>query len=170
MFGVPANNTTTMHFLLKLAVLTCGASRLVRGYDGSRHLWYDEPGTSFSEGLAIGNGRIGALVYGSATENITLNENSVWSGLFQDRINNKSLEAFPQARQLLVDGNLTDAGNLVLRDMAGIPTTNRAYSVTNNLVLDFGHSEDDWENYERWLDTLDGNVGVSYDYNNVTYR
>ncbi|KAI0162710.1 putative alpha-L-fucosidase 2 precursor [Pestalotiopsis sp. NC0098] len=158
-----------MHFLLKLAVLACGASRLVCGYDGSRHLWYDEPGTSFSEGLAIGNGRIGALVYGSATENITLNENSVWSGLFQDRINNKSLEAFPQARQLLVDGNLTDAANLVLRDMAGIPTTNRAYSVTNNLVLDFGHSEGDWENYERWLDTLDGNVGVSYDYNNVTY-
>ncbi|KAK6200777.1 Short-chain dehydrogenase/reductase aba4 [Pestalotiopsis sp. IQ-011] len=158
-----------MHFLLELAVLAFGASRLVHGYDGSRHLWYDEPGTSFSEGLAIGNGRIGALVYGSAAENITLNENSVWSGLFQDRINNKSLEAFPQARQLLVDGNLTDAANLVLEDMAGIPTTNRAYSVTNNLVLDFGHSEDDWENYERWLDTLDGNVGVSYDYNNVTY-
>lgn len=158
-----------MHLLLKLAVLACGALRLVCGYDGSRHLWYDEPGTSFSEGLAIGNGRIGALVYGSAAENITLNENSVWSGLFQDRINNKSLEAFPQARELLVHGNLTDAANLVLRDMAGIPTTNRAYSVTNNLVLDFGHSEDDWKNYERWLDTLDGNVGVSYDYNNVTY-
>ncbi|ETS79129.1 hypothetical protein PFICI_08982 [Pestalotiopsis fici W106-1] len=158
-----------MRFFFDFTLLACGASHLVHGYDASRHLWYDEPGADFSTGLAIGNGRIGALVYGSDTEKITLNENSVWSGEFQDRINNASLEAFPKVRELIADGNLTDAGQLVLEDMSGIPTTNRAYSVTNDLILDFGHSEGDWENYERWLDTLDGNVGVSYDYNGVTY-
>ncbi|KAM0815017.1 putative Glycosyl hydrolase family 95 N-terminal domain-containing protein [Seiridium cardinale] len=158
-----------MHWLHTIGLLGLGSFTLAYGYDGSRHIWYDTPGTGFNEGLAIGNGRIGALVLGSDTETIILNENSVWNGTFQDRINNASLEAFPRIRQLLEDGNLTEAGQLVLEDMAGNPTTSRAYSVTNNLVLDFGHSEDDWENYRRWLDTLEGNAGVSYDYNGITY-
>ncbi|KAH6656830.1 putative alpha-L-fucosidase 2 precursor [Truncatella angustata] len=158
-----------MHTHIFKAFLGLSTLSLVRGYDGSRHLWYNTPGTEFNEGLAIGNGRIGALILGSATETIILNENSVWNGTFQDRINNASLEAFPVVRQLLRDGNLTEAGNLVLENMSANPTVNRAYSVTNNLVIDLGHSEGDWENYERWLDTLQGNVGVSYTIGSITY-
>ena len=109
------------------------------------------------------------MCLGQPRKEIILNENSVWNGTFEDRINNASLEALPEVRQLLMNGNLTEAGQLVLRDMAGIPTESRAYSDTNDLVLDFGHFEDNWENYERWLDTLDGNTGLSYDYDGVTY-
>jgi hypothetical protein len=159
-----------MYSLPKAVLLGLGTSHVVQGYDGSRHLWYDAPGSGFNESLAIGNGRIGALVLGSAKENITLNENSVWSGLFQDRINNASLAAFPKVRGLLVQGNLTEAGELVLEDMSANPTTNRAYSVTNNLLVDLGHSEASWENYERWLDTHQGNAGVSYELEGVTYQ
>lgn len=60
-------------------LLGLGMFSLANGYDGSRHIWYDAPGTEFNEGLAIGNGRIGALVFGSASERIILNENSVVS-------------------------------------------------------------------------------------------
>ncbi|KAI0137193.1 Six-hairpin glycosidase-like protein [Xylariales sp. AK1849] len=139
-------------------------------YTGTRHLWYDTPGTDFNSGLAIGNGRIGALVLGSDTERIILNENSVWNGTFRDRINNASLVAFPEVRELLMNGNITEAAQLVLEDMSAIPNVSRAYSVTNDLVLDFGHCNNTWENYERWLDTLQGNTGLSYDYDNVTYN
>lgn len=159
-----------MHWDAAFALLGLALSSSVHGYDASRHLWYDTPGTGFNEGLAIGNGRIGALVLGSASERIILNENSVWSGGFQDRINNASLEAFPRIRELLINGNLTEVGELVLEDMSANPTTNRAYSVTNDLVFDLGHSEDDWDNYERWLDTLQGNAGVAYGLAGVTYK
>lgn len=159
-----------MYYRLLSALLGLGALPLVQSYDGSRHLWYNNPGTTFAEGLAIGNGRIGALVLGSAIETIILNENSVWNGSYQDRINNASLQSFPIVRELLQEGNLTQAGSLVLADMSANPTTNRAYSVTNNLVIDLGHSEEDWDNYVRWLDTLDGNVGISYDIDGITFR
>lgn len=156
------------------ALAALGLATLVNGqtgnYSGSRHLWYETPGTNLKDGLAIGNGRIGALLLGSATERIIINENSVWSGLYEDRFNNASLEAVPVIRDLLENGNITGAGQTTLEDMCAIPTTSRMYSVTNDLVIDFGHSEDSWEGYERWLDTLNGNAGVIYTYDGVNYR
>lgn len=135
----------------------------------SRQLWYETPGSDFETGLAIGNGRLGALVLGSAAERVILNENSVWSGAFEDRINPNALETFPRIRELLMNGNITQAGESFLANMTGIPTTSRMYSVTNDLVIDFGHSENEWSNYKRWLDPMHGNAGVSYEYEAVEY-
>ncbi|KAJ4199107.1 hypothetical protein NW759_016184 [Fusarium solani] len=138
-------------------------------YVGTRHLWYDWPGWDFNSALPLGNGRLGALVFGSPSEKIILNENSVWSGPFQDRINPDSLDAFPKVRDYLKKGQLTKANDLVIDHMSCSPDVSRSYSVTNNLNLDFGHYEQDWSNYTRWLDTAEGIMGVSYDYEGVTY-
>jgi hypothetical protein len=138
-------------------------------YDPNRHLWYSTPGTDFKSGMAIGNGRIGAVVFGSAKETIVLNEGSVWSGQWTDRINPNSSDSFPVARQALVDGQYSAAEASVMNNMSAIPPKSQAFAVTNNLVLDFGHSQDTWNNYERWLDTLDGHTGVTYDYGGVNY-
>jgi hypothetical protein len=169
-----SRKSSVIMYFYSAALVALGLTALVEGqsgnYSGSRHLWYDSPGNSFTTGLAIGSGRIGALVFGSAAERIILNENSVWSGLYEDRINNASRAAVPEIRNLLENGNLTEAGQMVLEDMAANPTTNRMFSVTNDLVFDLGHSEDSWDGYERWLDTLNGNTGVSYTYNGVNYR
>ncbi|KAH8585480.1 Six-hairpin glycosidase-like protein [Bisporella sp. PMI_857] len=156
-----------LHLLGCVSFTTC--SQTQNGYFATRHLWYQVPGTDFNQALAFGNGRLGGVIQGSDTERIILNEHSVWSGTFQDRINNASLAGFREVRELLVAGNVTDAGKVTLRDMSAIPVTNRAYSVTNDLYLDFGHSAGNWSNYQRWLDTLQGNTGVSYEYDNVTY-
>lgn len=146
-----------------------GAQGRNNTYSGSRHLWYTSPGNSLKTGLPIGNGRLGALVHGSAVENITLNENSVWSGPFQDRINPGAREAVPVVRELLKDGEYTNAGAMALRDITADPITNRWFSVTGSVILDFGHDEDDWSNYERWLDTQTGSTGVRYEIDGVTY-
>lgn len=108
-------------------------------------------------------------MWGGDRERLILNENSVWSGAFQDRINNNSFDAFPKIRDHLENGQLSEANNLVLEDMAGSPTSSRSYSVTNDLYLDFGHSEDNWSNFTRWLDIAEGVSGLSYDYEGVTY-
>lgn len=135
----------------------------------SRQLWYKAPGSALESGLAIGNGRIGALVLGSATEKLILNENSVWSGTFQDRINPAALEAFPEIRDLVKNGNISEAGGKYLRDMIGIPDTSRMFGVTNDLVVDFGHSEDNWSNYTRTLDPFYGDANVKYTVDGVDY-
>ncbi|KAI0894191.1 Six-hairpin glycosidase-like protein [Annulohypoxylon nitens] len=152
-----------------LQVASLVSSRTIE-YSGSRHLWYNTPGTGFTSGLAIGNGRIGALVLGSSPERIILNEASVWSGPYQDRVNPSAQNAYPQVLDLLSSGQITAGSDLTLREMTAIPTTNRAFSVTNDMNLDFGHSINQTSNYERWLDTLTGYSGLTYDYDNVTYR
>ncbi|KAF9772673.1 hypothetical protein IL306_009609 [Fusarium sp. DS 682] len=152
-----------------MALLLAGVECQKGVYNSNRHLWYSTPGTNFNSGMAIGNGRIGAVIYGSANETVVLNEASVWSGQWTDRINPNANASFPVARQALVDGKYGAAETTVLRNMAAIPPKSQSFSITNNLGLNFGHSPNTWKNYERWLDTLDGHTGVSYDYNGVTY-
>lgn len=136
----------------------------------SRVLWYLKPGTKFEEGLAIGNGRLGALVMGSAQERLIINENSVWSGDFQDRVNPNALEAFPQVREYLENGNISQAGADFLANMTGIPTTSRMFGVTNDLLIDFEHPQNKCMDYKRWLDPMTGVAGVAYNYEKVHYR
>ncbi|KAF5689261.1 alpha-L-fucosidase 2 [Fusarium circinatum] len=158
-----------LFFLYVFVALVTSVGAQKGNYSGSRHLWYNTPGSDFRSSLPIGNGRLGALVQGSISEKIIINENSVWSGTFQDRVNPSSLKGFPQARKLLTENNYTGAAGFAKSDMFAIPPQNRWYSVTGNLLLDFGHTSQEISNYERWLDTLSGNTGVSYDVNGVTY-
>lgn len=155
--------------LLPLFALLSLVSSQQGNYTASDHVWLDTPGTDFKSGLALGNGRLGALLLGSAKERVILNENSVWSGGFQDRINPQALNAVPAVRQLLVDKKYTEAAARTLRDVTANPTTSRWYSVTGDLNLDFGHNQSSWTNYERWLDVREGVAGVRYDLQGVTY-
>lgn len=139
-------------------------------YDGSRFLWYQSAGTDFNSALPIGNGRLGALVYGSATEKVTLNENSIWSGPFQNRANGNSKGALAGIRSLLQNGDITGAGKSTLSNMAGNPTSPRQYNPLADLNVDFGHASGSIKSYTRWLDTYQGNTGVNYLYDNANYR
>ncbi|KAL2066800.1 hypothetical protein VTL71DRAFT_1224 [Oculimacula yallundae] len=154
-----------MRFLLTFLLLVAVEAQ----YDGSRFLWYETTGTDFNSALPIGNGRLGALVYGSATEKVTLNENSIWDGGFQNRANSKSKAALAGIRKLLQDGEITQAGQSTLSNMAGTPTSPRAYNPLADLNVDFGHASGSIKSYTRWLDTYQGNTGVSYIYNNANY-
>ncbi|KAM5366840.1 hypothetical protein ACJZ2D_010292 [Fusarium nematophilum] len=148
-------------FLISVLLTLASLAEAKGQYSGSRHLWYNTPGSDFKSALPVGNGRLGALVQGSASERIIINENSVWSGPFQDRVNPKSSEGFPDVRKLLTENKFTEAADLAASDMYASPATNRWYSVTGDLLLDFGHDEKQITNYERWLDTLKGDTGYN---------
>lgn len=139
--------------------------------DGSRYLWYNQPAIEWEKGsLPIGNGRMSATIYGSLLEVVTLNEDTIWSGPYQDRTPVGGFAALPKVRELLLAGNITGGGDVVLEDM-NPPSelkSERSFSYFGNLNLDFGHSGDA-DNYVRWLDTKAGNSGVSYTYNGVSY-
>ncbi|KAI0866067.1 glycoside hydrolase family 95 protein [Xylaria cubensis] len=139
--------------------------------DGSRYLWYNQPAIEWEKGsLPIGNGRMGATIYGSLQEVVTLNEDTIWSGPYQDRTPVGGFTALPKVRELLLAGNITGGGDVALEDM-NPPSelkAERSFSYFGNLNMDFGHSGNP-NNYMRWLDTRAGNSGVSYTYNGVNY-
>jgi len=137
--------------------------------DGSRYAWYTSAAGDFASALPIGNGRVGGAVFGSAAEKLTLNENSVWSGPWQSRGNSNSLGALSNIRSHLQSGDLTGAGSLVLQNMAGNPTSPRAYNPLVDLLLDFGHSSSSLTSYTRYLDTDQGTAFVTYNYGGVNY-
>jgi hypothetical protein len=137
-------------------------------WDPSRYLYFNTPGSSLSSALPIGNGRVAAAAYGTAVEKITLNENSVWSGQWQDRGNAASLGNLSSIRQKLIDGNLTGAGQQTLDAMTGNPQSPKQYHPTVDMKVDFGHNGT-LSNYTRVLNTLQGTAMTTYTAGNVTY-
>jgi hypothetical protein len=138
-------------------------------WDPSRHLYFTRPGSTLSSSLVLGNGRLGAAIYGSATEKITLNENSVWSGPWQDRGNANSKNALPSIRQKLKEGDLSAAGQQVLDTMSGNPTSPKQYHPTVDMGIDFGHGNLSLGGYTRVLDTRQGTGWVTYTADGVNY-
>jgi hypothetical protein len=116
-------------FLSSSIVLLAAANTAVAQWDASRYAWFSSSaGTNFHATLPIGNGRLGAAIYGGAKEQLTLNENSMWSGPFTDRTNNNSAKNLDSIRQKLIAGDIHAAGQSTLDNMAGNPTSPRAYN------------------------------------------
>ncbi|MBP3195913.1 MAG: glycoside hydrolase N-terminal domain-containing protein, partial [Butyrivibrio sp.] len=67
-----------------------------------KRIYYDKPASEWVEALPIGNGRLGAMVFGRISEElIQMNEDSIWLGGYEDRNNKKALENLPKLRKLL---------------------------------------------------------------------
>ena len=82
--------------------------------DGALCLWYEEPATHFTQSLPLGNGRLGAMVFGGvAEERIVLNENSLWSGGPQDPDRPDAWKQLAEVRRLLLEGKNPEAQELV---------------------------------------------------------
>src|SRR5580658_3481429 len=77
-------------------------------------IWFDTPATNFTESTPLGNGRLGAMMFGGVDEErIVLNENSVWSGSRQDADRPDAHKALPEIQRLLLDGKNSQAESLV---------------------------------------------------------
>ncbi|KAH3941206.1 hypothetical protein HBI56_208010 [Parastagonospora nodorum] len=137
-------------------------------WDASRYLYFNTPGSSLSSSLPIGNGRVAAAAYGTTLERITINENSVWSGQWQDRGNSQSLNALSSIRQKLMDGDMSSAGQQTLDAMAGNPQSPKQYHPTVDMTIDFGHSGT-LGSYTRILDTRQGTAMTTYILGGVNY-
>ena len=73
-------------------------------------LWYRAPAANWNEALPVGNGRLGAMVFGGvADERLQLNEDTVWAGEKRDRINPGAAKAIPEIRRLLSEGKPVEA-------------------------------------------------------------
>src|SRR5688572_23061999 len=99
---------------LRMKKLLCGVVGLVALGVGAAEeplkLWYQQPAKNWNEALPVGNGRLGAMIFGGVeSERLQLNEDSLWSGAPQDADNPKALEALPEIRKLLFEGKYAEA-------------------------------------------------------------
>jgi len=133
-------------------------------------LWYTQPAKEWTGALPVGNGRLGAMVYGlTGKEVIQLNEESLWAG---SKINNNNPEALahlPEIRQLLLGGNISRALELSNKYLLGTPPRIRSYQTLGDLTLDFGLEDSGISGYHRELDMRTGIARTSYVYKGIRY-
>ena len=131
-------------------------------------LWYNAPATVWEEALPIGNGRIGAMVYGNPLQEVyQLNEESIWSGYPQDWNNPKAANALPQVREAADRGDYAKASELWKANAQG-PYTAR-YLPMANLMLD-QLTRGEARNLYRELNISNALSTVTYEADGVTYR
>ncbi|WP_114778782.1 glycoside hydrolase family 95 protein [Botryobacter ruber] len=142
--------------------------------DAAMKLWYDKPAADWNEALPLGNGRIGAMVFGGAAkEQLQLNEETVWAGEPGNNINPALKDGLPEIRKLIFEGKHKEAQALALEKVPrqapahlnyGMP-----YQPVGNLFITFpGHEAA--EAYYRDLDIAQAIATVTYKVNGVTYK
>ncbi|MCJ7779068.1 MAG: glycoside hydrolase family 95 protein, partial [Sedimentisphaerales bacterium] len=136
----------------------------------STTLFYDKPATEWVEALPIGNGRVGAMVFGrTVNERIQFNEDSFWAGGQYDPVNPQALAALPEARRLVFEGKTEQAQKLIDEKMMGVPSAQASYQPVGDLNLVFdGHEQT--SDYRRELDLSTAVITVKYKVGGVTYE
>ncbi len=132
-------------------------------------LWFQTPATAFEEAFPLGNGRLGATVYGGiATERLLLNEQTLWSGgpVSPDRIPDAANQ-LPAIRQALFDEQYVQADSLV-RSLQG--SYSQSYAPFGDLLLSLGHDVSRAEDYQRVLDIRRAVSTVRYRIGQTRYR
>jgi alpha-L-fucosidase 2 len=101
-------------------------------------LWYRRPAKVWTEALAIGSGRLGAMVFGGINhERLQLNEDTLWGGGPYDQNNPEALAALPEARRLVFEGKYREADQLVNQKMIAKPRGQMPYQTVGDLMLSF---------------------------------
>lgn len=115
-------------------------------------LWYRQPAKEWEEALPLGNGRLGAMIYGGVeSETIQVNEESMWYGAPCDRLNPDAKEALPKIREYIFNGEIRKAENLMKYALSGTPDSMHPYQTLGNIHLNF-HDVSEYSDYVRELD------------------
>jgi alpha-L-fucosidase 2 len=133
-------------------------------------LWYNEPsGSVWENALPIGNGLLGAMVYGNVeTETIQLNEHTVWSGSPNRNDNPLALDSLSRIRQLIFEGKHKEAERLANKVIVSKKAHGQMFQPVGSLELAFpGHVN--YSNYYRELDIERAVARTTYTVGNVTY-
>jgi len=132
-------------------------------------LWYNQPAKKWVEALPIGNGRLGAMVFGDPSkEKIQLNENTVWGGQPNRNDNPDAKDALPEVRKLIFEGKYDEAQDLVNQKFISKISQGMPYQTVGNLDLSFPEHEN-FTNYYRELNIETAVTSTRYEVNGITY-
>ena len=134
-------------------------------------LWYEQPAKEWMESMPLGNGRIGANVFGDAyNETVALNEITMWSGDYDAR-QQRTLEKgkLAEIRKAFFDGNLAEGNRLGTEYLAGTPHSFGSHVPLGDLKMKFIYADNHISDYKRVLDLHTAVNQVSYKVGDVRY-
>lgn len=133
-------------------------------------LWYNKPsGTTWENALPIGNGKLGAMIYGNVdTETVQLNECTVWSGSPNRNDNDLCLDSLSKIRQLIFDGKQKEAEALANKTIVSKTSHGQMFEPVGSLRLVFDKHEN-YSNYYRGLDIERAVQKTTYTIDDVNY-
>jgi alpha-L-fucosidase 2 len=159
--------------IMKFILLACFlvAAEVCVSQDASLlKLWYSAPsGDKWENALPIGNGRLGAMVYGNVSkEVIQLNEHTLWSGSPNRNDNAGCLDSLPALRKMIFEGHQKEAEQLANRIIISKKSHGQMFEPAGELNLVFAGHEN-YTNYYRELDIERAVAKTSYTVADVTY-
>lgn len=138
---------------------------------GNMKLWYDKPATAWVEALPLGNGKLGAMIYGDPfNENIQLNEETIWSNGDNNFLNAHTDNVIAKLQQYILDGNYKEADKLITDTDVG--SNQGSYQTLGNILLNFNYGAEDEipHAYRRELNLETAISRVRYSIGGVNYR
>lgn len=150
--------------------LACNHRQEPSAINPSLTLWYEQPASVWTEALPLGNGRLGAMVYGrTANEIIQFNEETLWTGQPHDYANPGAHNYLEELRRLLWEGNQDEAEELGNKHFMSQPLRQMSYLPSGNILLNFpGHEE--VTSYQRRLDLSNAVSSVFYEIDGVQFK
>jgi alpha-L-fucosidase 2 len=146
---------------LCLAFLAASAS-VAADADSAVSLWYSQPAAKWAEALPLGNGRLGAMVFGSLpVERLQLNEESLWAGEPCDVYPDNFRKHLSELQQLVLAGKIEEARKLGLEKLTKSPTSYRSYEPLADLWIEMPGA-DVAADYRRDLNLATGVATVTY--------
>ena len=132
-------------------------------------LWYRQPAQNWTQALAVGNGRLGAMVFGGAEkERVQFNDDTLWTGGPHEYHHEGAFEHLATVRKLIFEGKQREAEKLAMEKMMSVPLRQEQYQPFGDLRLEFpGH--DKASDYRRELDIDSAVATVSYRVGDTTF-
>lgn len=139
-------------------------------FDPSTYIWFSSPATKWEEALPIGNGRLGAMIFGGTDEErLQLNEDTYWSGGPYSTVVKGGYKMLPEIQRLIFAERYLEAHNLFGRNLMGYPVEQQKYQSFANLHLFFDHGKSVTD-YKRSLDLKSGISTTIYTVNGIRYK
>ena len=154
---------------LSIFLILCSIT-MVFGEKNESRLWYDKPAQVWTEALPLGNGRLGAMVYGNpGTEQIQLNEATIWAGKPNNNANPDALQNIPKVRELVFASKYLEAQTLATEKVMSKTNSGMPYQPFGDLRISFpGHTR--YTDYSRELSLDSARAIVKYMNDGVAYK
>lgn len=133
-------------------------------------LWYNKPADKWVEALPIGNGNLGAMIFGNpSVEKIQLNENTIWGGQPHRNDNPNAKKFLTKVRQLIFEGKNKEAQELINQNFISKISHGMPYQTAGSLLLSFPEHKN-YSNYYRELNLETAIVTTLYEVNGISYK
>ena len=156
-----------LYLLAFLGLFSCSSQ--IQYEETDLKLSYEQPAKTWNEALPIGNGRLGAMVFGTVTrEQIQFNEETLWNGEPHSYAHQGAYQHLDEIRNLLFEGKQKEAQDLASVEFMSVPLRQKKYQPFGDLIIEFpGH--EDYTDYTRLLDIENAVARTTYKVGDITY-